>query len=421
MVAPILMPALSPTMKEGTLAKWLKKEGDSVESGEVIAEIETDKATMEVEAVDSGIIAKIIIDSGTTKVSVNSLIAVIKEDDDEDSAVEEVINSHANASSVVAEEVKVEKSVKEEVKNTSKPEQSKSEGRVFISPLAKRIANQNNLNYTGISGSGPKGRIVKADVENALESGGSPTKHISPMGFARCPQEYTATPATPIRQVIAERLVESKQQIPHFYLTVEVDVDALLKSRAEINSKAPMNSEGKPEYKISVNDIIVKAVAIAMGRVPEVNSYWDNGNINRLHNVDVAVAVATPTGLITPILRNADQKSLSYISREVKELAGKAKEGSLAPEEYQGGGFTISNLGMYGITEFKAIINPPQSAILAVGATQERVVMNNGNPVGKQFMTLSLSCDHRVVDGAVAAVFMGELKNLLSNPVMMLV
>jgi pyruvate dehydrogenase E2 component (dihydrolipoamide acetyltransferase) len=406
----ILMPALSPTMTEGNLAKWLKKEGDKIKSGDVIAEIETDKATMEVEAADAGVLGKIIISGGTENVKVNEVIALILEDGESQDLLKDYVANNS------ASEVKIEE--KTEVKalssNITKEVVTNSSNRVMASPLAKRIAEQKNIDISKISGSGPHGRVVKDDVLAEKTSVSVSTQLVA----GRNDTEYNKIPNNNMRKVIAKRLLESKQTVPHFYLSIECNIDNLLKMRAEMNSAT--NSE-KPEYKLSVNDMVIKAVAMALKKVPAANSSWTDEAILLYNNVDVSVAVAIDGGLITPIIKNADCKSLSIISNEMKSLAQRAKLGQLKPEEFQGGGFSISNLGMFGIKNFKAIINPPQSCILAIGASSERVIAKNGQMLVANIMDVSLSCDHRVVDGAVGAEFLAAFKGYIENPVTMLV
>jgi pyruvate dehydrogenase E2 component (dihydrolipoamide acetyltransferase) len=409
----ILMPALSPTMKEGNLAKWIKKEGDKVKAGDVIAEIETDKATMEVEAVDEGVIGKILIAGGTENVPVNSLIALLLEDGEDKS----VLDSHqSKAVSAAAPVAKVEeKSAVVETKTTQN-NTSLSYERVAASPLAKRIAEEKNINLSTISGSGPRGRIIKDDVVNYSGKSSANRGVVS-----RNPQEYQAIKNNNVRKIIAKRLLESKQTVPHFYLSVDLKIDKLLDFRQSINELADIDAKGVPSYKISVNDLVTKAVALALKAVPAANSSWTDEAILLYNNVDVSIAVAVDGGLLTPIVRNADQKSIQEISNEIKALAKKARDGKLQPEEFQGGGFSISNLGMYGIDSFQAIINPPQSCILAVGAGVEKPIVENGKITVATIMNATLSSDHRSVDGAVGAEFLKSLKKFIENPVAMLI
>lgn len=428
----ILMPALSPTMTEGKLAKWVKNEGDEVQAGDVIAEIETDKATMEVEAVDEGKIAKILITAGTDGVAVNTPIAVLLEEDESDADLKDFMANDNSA--------KKEPTAKSETKQTDteqKPQQAQNNatapaaqpsntgGRVFASPLAKRIAADKGVNLSQVKGTGPKGRIVKADVENARPGSTTASGNGAMRPQASGPDaraladmlgmEYTAEPNSKMRSIIAQRLQESKQTVPHFYLTVESRIDALLEARKKVNDEA----DGK--YKLSVNDFVIKACALALKKVPQANAAWTDEAILKFENADISVAVATPNGLITPIVKEAENKSLASISTEVKDLAKRARDGKLAPHEFQGGTFSVSNLGMYGITEFSAIINPPQACILAIGAGIEKPVVNNGRIEVGTTMKVTLSCDHRVVDGAVGAEFLQAFQNYIENPVLLFV
>ncbi len=421
----ILMPALSPTMTEGTLAKWLVKEGDEVSSGDIIAEIETDKATMELEAVDEGKIGKILVSEGTEGVEVNKPIGVLLEEGEDAGDIDASADAAPAPKAAPKPEPKQEQQASAAPAETpapakkEAPAKSDSSDRVFASPLAKRIAENAGIDLSDVKGSGPNGRIVKADVEQAL-SGGKPAKKGAPAAAAPLSsaasdvpdfgQPYTEEENSNVRKVIARRLLEAKQSIPHFYLTIDCVIDDLLDLRKSLNSR-----EGA-DYKLSVNDFIIKASALAMRKVPMVNATWTDEAIRLYDNVDVSVAVATDGGLITPIIRNADQKGLSSISNEMKELAGRARDNKLKPEEFQGGGFSISNLGMYGIKEFSAIINPPQSAILAVGAGEQRPVVKDGALTVATVMSCTLSCDHRVVDGAVGAEFLAAFKPLIEDP-----
>jgi pyruvate dehydrogenase E2 component (dihydrolipoamide acetyltransferase) len=402
----ILMPALSPTMTEGNLAKWLKKEGDKVKPGDVIAEIETDKATMEVESIDEGVIGKIFVTAGTKNVPVNDLIALLLEEGESADSIKDYTPKEDSTKKPE------EKANPVEATKTTAPqiEVKHSDSRIKASPLAKRIAQNENISLAGIMGTGPRGRIIKADILN------STTSHCTRQREIRNPQEYQSIENSNIRRVIAKRLLESKQTIPHFYLSIECNMDKLLQLRVEMNALA--NKE-KPEYKISVNDCIIKAVALALAEVPEANASWTDEAILQYNNVDVSVAVAIDGGLITPIIHNADQKSLVNISSKMKELAKKARENTLAPEEFQGGGFTISNLGMYNIKQFQAIVNPPQSCIMAVGASSKRSVVINDQITIATIMDVSISCDHRVVDGAVGAKFLASFKKFIEHPLKM--
>ncbi len=422
----ILMPALSPTMKEGNLANWTKKEGDKIKAGEVIAEIETDKATMEVEAVDAGILAKIIVPAGTENVAVNSLIALIIEEGETIDAVKNyqiksLPNNEEKASNVEKSTIiDVESSKQTTIQHSNSSNNLKDNidfsSKIKASPLAKRIAEQNNFSLANIAnaGSGPSGRIIKDDVLNAIKSGNKN------FGIRRNPQEFTAIKNNNIRKVIARRLLESKQNVPHFYLSCELNIDKMLEVRASMNSVADIDNKEKPAYKISVNDLIIKACAMALNKVPNANSSWSDESLLLFNNVDISVAVAIDGGLITPIIKNADQKSIIEISNEMKLLAKKAREGKLQPEEFQGGSFSISNLGMYGIDNFSAIVNPPQSCILAVSRAVEKPIAVNGLIKVANMMNITLSADHRCVDGAVAAEFLKALRNFVENPILML-
>jgi len=416
----ILMPALSPTMTEGNLAKWNKKEGDTVKSGDVIAEIETDKATMEVEAVDEGIMGKILIPGGTQGVKVNQLIALLLEEGEDASALEGMTASAAPvAAASKPEEIKAVAATPSVAQAGTQTTMAQTGAdRVFATPLARRIAGQNDVNLHVISGSGPRGRIVKADVEGAMASGGAkPANRQLPASpqLSGFEPAYDVMETSTMRKVIAARLTESKQTVPHFYLTVECAIDALLAARKRLNA------HGGDDYKLSVNDFVIKAVASALKRVPEANASWINDQIIQYKSVDVSVAVAIDGGLITPVIRESDTKSLATLSTEMKDLASRARQGKLVPQEFQGGTFTISNLGMYGIKEFAAIINPPQACILAVGAGEERPVVKNGALTIATMMSCTLSVDHRVVDGAVAAKFLSTFKEIIEDPYLMLV
>ena len=414
----ILMPALSPTMTEGNLAKWTKKEGDKVKPGDVIAEIETDKATMEVEAVDGGIMGKIIIPAGTESVKVNALIAVLLEEGEDKKALENFKGSSANENKAAAPAPSAAPAPAAAPQPAASNQQPATGNQVKASPLAKRIAEQTGVNLSGIQGTGPHGRIIKADVEEAKSS---PRAAISSASYGRNPQEYTEIPNNNMRKVIAKRLLESKQTVPHFYLSVDCNMNALLAARERINEAAPKDKDGKPAYKISVNDMIIKATAQGLKTVPAANATWTDAAILQYNNVDISVAVAIDGGLITPIVKNADQKSLAAISNEMKDLAARARKNLLKPEEFQGGGFSISNLGMFGIKNFSAIVNPPQSCILAVGASEERPIIKDGDIQVATIMNVTLSVDHRSVDGAVGAEFLAAFKRYIEDPVMMMV
>jgi pyruvate dehydrogenase E2 component (dihydrolipoamide acetyltransferase) len=414
----ILMPALSPTMTEGNLARWLKKEGDTVKAGQVIAEIETDKATMEVEAVDEGRLLKILLPGGTQGIKVNTPIAILADEGEEgltvDAAMSTLKSKTANASTQVAAPASA-------AKPNIAPMASHTTGdRVIASPLAKRIAEQKGIDLKSLQGSGPNGRIIKADVETARTNTSNatavpsyvsapPAQGIDARDYAdKLGMAYDAQPNSGVRKVIARRLTESKHLVPHFYLSVDCELDALLAFRKNLNEAA--------EAKISVNDCIIRAVAIAMRKVPAANASWTDDAILQYKDADVSVAVATPNGLITPIIKKADTKTLAQISKEMKDLAARARDGKLRPEEFQGGGFSISNLGMFGVREFAAIINPPQSCILAVGAGEQRAVVRDGQLAIATVMTCTLSVDHRAVDGVVGAEFLAAFKPLIEKP-----
>jgi len=427
----ILMPALSPTMTEGNLAKWLKSEGDAVKAGDVIAEIETDKATMEVEAVDEGTLGKILVPGGTEGVKVNEPIALLLEEGEDRSALDGGAAAPAPKANGEAKPAAAESSAAPAPQAPVAPSADLGE-RIAASPLARRMAAQAGIDLRGLKGSGPHGRIVKADIEAAAKGGARPAPAAEPKA-APAPAPAAAQPAAPapapaapptaaydeiplnnMRKVIARRLTEAKQTIPHFYLTIDCELDALLAMRGQLNAR-----EGA-DYKLSVNDFVIKAVALAMRKVPGVNAAWGGDKIYQFKDIDVSVAVAIDGGLITPIVRKADQKGLSTISNEMKDLAKRAKDGKLKPEEFQGGGFSISNLGMYGIKDFLAVINPPQACILAVGAGEKRPVVKGDEIKIATMMSVSLSTDHRVVDGALGAVFLQEFKRLVEDPLALL-
>ncbi|MDQ6961990.1 MAG: pyruvate dehydrogenase complex dihydrolipoamide acetyltransferase [Mariprofundaceae bacterium] len=416
----ILMSQLSPTMTEGKIARWLKKEGDELLSGDIMAEIETDKATMEVEVIDEGILHKIISPEGSL-VPVGSVIAIVAEDGEEVPA-----DYQPQAADTATVEVEVETPTAPaaaSVETTPMPTESQKK-RIKASPLARRLAKVRNLNLAQIQGSGPNGRIIKVDIEKALRSGirlGS--NHAIPPAPRPMPQgplpyhadEYEAVENTMMRKTIARRLTESKQNIPHFYLSTEVTMDRLMDLRAQLNEAA----DG--EFKLSVNDFILKAVSKSLIDVPETNASWTEKSTLMHKHAHVSVAVAIDGGLITPVIRHAEQKSIVEISQEVKDLAKRARAGELKPDEYTGGTFSVSNLGMFGIQSFSAIVNPPEGAILAVGATAEKVVVEDGQVVIRKIMSLTLSCDHRVVDGAVGASFLAALKQHLQRPAGLLI
>jgi pyruvate dehydrogenase E2 component (dihydrolipoamide acetyltransferase) len=474
MATNILMPALSPTMTEGTLSRWLKKEGEQIRAGDVIAEIETDKATMEVEAVDEGVLGRILVSDGTEGVKVNQPIAVLVAQGEKVPAREaEAAPAGSSGREQVAQEVKAvpapqQMKAAEPPKPAAAPRQDArpaalppqetkpqelgsppapqsgnghdSEGeRVFASPLARRMALQAGIDLAALKGSGPNGRIVKADIEAAQQRGTTLPASVPP-AVAQPPatQPAVATPrvaqapAAPrapmppitaphrvvpnstIRKVIAQRLTKAKQTIPHFYVSMDIEIDALLKLREELNTKSP--KEGAGAFRLSVNDLLIKAAALTLRRVPKVNASYTEDATIFYDDVDISVAVSIPEGLITPIVRKADQKGLAAISNEMKDLAARAKINKLKPDEFQGGSFSISNMGMYGVSQFAAIINPPQSAILAVAAGQPQPVVKNGALAVATVMTCTLAVDHRVVDGALGAEWMAAFKSIVEDP-----
>lgn len=399
----ILMPALSPTMTEGNLVKWHKKEGDVIKAGQVLAEIETDKATMEVEAVDEGILGKIVVPDGTENVQVNQLIGLILEEGEDKSALKDYKVEAPAAPKAAVEEKKPEPVAAAAPVVT--PSASPA-GRVIASPLAKRVAEQSGVNLSRVQGSGPHGRIIKADVELAMKKGST---YVSNRADGDMPA-FDAIKVSNVRKITAKRLTEAKQQVPHFYLTIECEVSKILALRQDINDTLG-------EKLVSVNDLIIKACALALIKVPEANASWADDHIRMYHSADVSVAVATPNGLITPIIKDANQKSVVEIAREGKELFAKARDGKLKPHEFQGGTFSLSNLGMFGISHFGAIINPPQGCILAVGAAEEKPIVRNGQITIGNMMNCTLSVDHRVVDGAVGAAFLSAFRDLISKPI----
>lgn len=440
----ITMPALSPTMEEGNLSKWLVKEGDKIAPGDVIAEIETDKATMEVEAVDEGTIAKLVVPAGSEGVKVNALIAILAEEG------EDVAAAAKGAASAPKTEAKVE-APKEEPKpaaapaavpaptKAEQPAAANKGDRVFASPLARRIAKESGVDIAAVKGTGPHGRVVQRDVEAALASGGAKAaapkaeaasaaapKPMSDETVLKLFEEgtYEIVPHDGMRKTIAHRLVESKQTVPHFYLTIDCELDALLALRSQINAAAPMIKTEKgevPAYKLSVNDLVIKAVALALRDIPEANVSWTEGGMVKHKRADVGVAVSIPGGLITPIVRQSDSKTLSAISNEMKDLAKRARDRKLKPEEYQGGSTSVSNLGMFGVKDFAAIINPPHATIFAIGAGEQRAVVKNGEIKVATVMSVTLSTDHRAVDGALAAELAQAFKRHIENPMGMLV
>jgi pyruvate dehydrogenase E2 component (dihydrolipoamide acetyltransferase) len=442
MATNILMPALSPTMEEGKLAKWLVKEGDTVKSGDILAEIETDKATMEFEAVDEGKIGKILVPEGSEGVKVNAPIAVLLEEGEKADAVVDISAAMKDIKAAVKAEVAPAKA-EAPVEKKPLPEAAKAAstlpqgegGRIFASPLARRIAVTKGIDLSALSGSGPRGRIVKSDVENAKPGAAKPAAAGAPVaaaggipGVAPLPDarllypagSYVETPHDSMRKAIAKRLTSAKTLIPHYYLTVDCNLDALMAAREKMNAAAPKGKDKVPAYKLSVNDFIIKASAMALMKHPDVNASWTDTAILRHKDADVGVAVALDFGLITPIIFKAQNKGLVEISSEIKSLAGRAKDKKLKPNEYEGGGFSISNLGMFGIKNFTAVINPPQSCIIAVGAGEERAIVKNGKVEVATVMTVTMSCDHRVVDGATGAKFLQTFKQFIEEPASML-
>jgi pyruvate dehydrogenase E2 component (dihydrolipoamide acetyltransferase) len=457
----ILMPALSPTMEKGNLAKWLKKEGDAVKTGDVIAEIETDKATMEYEAVDDGTLAKIVVPEGTHDVPVHQLIAVLAEEgeDVKAAAVKAAPAAAPSAapaapkpapsaapSAAPAKEAKAPPTVPSATGAQDTRDESQIDGRganrVFSSPLARRLAKEAGLAIGQVRASGPHGRVIARDVMAAKEGRGlrapasagpaaAQAAGAAPMiAPAMTDQQiralyedgsYDVIPHDGMRRTIAQRLTASAQTVPHFYLTVDCDIGKLLAAREEINAAAPKAEGGKAAYKLSVNDFVIKALALALQRVPDANVSWTEGGMLKHKHSDIGVAVAMPNGLITPIIRKAETKSLSAISNEMRDFAVRARDRKLKPHEYQGGTTAVSNLGMYGIKDFTAVINSPHATILAVGAGEERAVVRGGKIEAAHIMSVTLSCDHRAVDGALGAVLIAEFKSLIENPVMMLV
>ncbi len=437
------MPALSPTMEEGTLAKWHVKEGDFISAGDIIADIETDKATMEVEAVDEGVLGKILVPEGSEGVKVNAVIAILLEEGESAKDIGEISDASeirevpkpAADKKLAVKEAKP-KTANEQTTSTTKTTQTptlKTGERIFASPLARRIAKEANIDISLIKGSGPRGRIIKVDVEKVIKEGlpikAKPIKSSIAVSSGMSNEAvkalyeigtYEERKNDGMRTVVAERLTEAKQTIPHFYLTIECQLDNLLKARAEINASAPKNKDGKPEFKLSVNDFIVKAWALTLQKVPEGNATWAGDSILYHKVSDVAVAVAVPGGLFTPVVRAAESKTLRQISAEIKDYAIRAKSKKLAPHEYQGGSSAISNLGMFGIKQFAAVINPPHGTILAIGTGSERVYAKNGEIKTGTFMDVTLSCDHRAVDGALGALMLDAFKKMIENPVMML-
>ena len=447
----ILMPALSPTMEKGNLAKWLKKEGDAVKTGDVIAEIETDKATMEYEAIEDGTLAKIVVPEGTQDVAVNAVIAVLAGEGED-------VKAAASAAPRLLRRRKPEEALKPQAappkasapsattggiakaaprRRAPQPTSaSRASNRTFSSPLARRLAKDAGIDLNRVQGSGPHGRVIARDIEQAKSgkglraapsigapSGAPPAQTMSDQQIRSLYEEgsYDFVPHDGMRRTIAQRLTASVQSVPHFYETMDCDVGRLTAAREEINAAAPKDKDGKPVYKLSVNDFVIKALALALQRVPDANVSWTEAGMLKHKHSDIGVAVALPGGLITPIVRNAEGKSLSAISNEMRDLAARARGRKLKPHEYQGGTSSVSNLGMYGIKDFTAVINPPQSTILAVGTAEERAVVRNGELAVATIMSVTLSCDHRAVDGALGAELIVAFKALIENPVMMVV
>jgi pyruvate dehydrogenase E2 component (dihydrolipoamide acetyltransferase) len=445
MAIKITMPALSPTMESGTLAKWLVKEGDDVTSGDIIAEIETDKATMEVEAIDEGKIGKILVAEGSEEVPVNEVIAILLEDGEDASAIDAVASAPAPAAAPAQAQVSAptggNPAMVEAPVLTTAPAPTPASGvaRVFASPLARRIASQNSVEISSVPGSGPHGRIVKRDVEAAISNGSAATSvkgagkpaSAAPSAVPAMADDaimsmfpegsYDIEPHDGMRKIIAQRLTQAKQTIPHFYLSVDVCLDELLALRAEMNGRAPKDGDGKPAYKISVNDFVIKALGTALQRVPDANATWTVGGMLKHRHSDVGVAVAIPGGLMTPVVRHVESKGLAAISADMKDFAARARNRKLMPEEYQGGTTAVSNLGMFGIKNFSAVINPPHATILAVGGGEKRPVVEGEEVKIKTMMSVTLSTDHRAVDGALGAEFLTAFKNCIEAPALMLV
>jgi len=467
----ILMPALSPTMEKGNLAKWLKKEGEAVKTGDVIAEIETDKATMEVEAIDDGTLAKIIVPEGTNDVPVNALIAVLAQEGEDvkaaaaaaaagkgapgvgasspppspprsEGAAQQAASAVTAAQGAISEGKSPPPSSAPRAPSPQAGEGARTNGhganRVFSSPLARRLAKESGIELGRIAGSGPHGRIIARDVTAAKDGKGLKGPPVAPAPAAGAPLlalapsdekiralfppgSYDIVPHDNVRKIIAQRLIQAKLTIPHFYLTIDCNIGKLVAAREEINAAASKDKDGKPAWKLSINDFVIKALALALMRVPEANVTWTESGMLKHKHADIGVAVAIPGGLITPIVRQAEAKSLSLISSEMKDYAARARARRLKPEEYQGGTTAVSNLGMYGIKEFYAVINPPHATILSVGAGEERAVVRGGKIEAAQTMTVGLATDHRAVDGALGAQLLDAFKTLIENPVLMVV
>ncbi|MGE7467896.1 pyruvate dehydrogenase complex dihydrolipoamide acetyltransferase [Bosea sp. NPDC003192] len=441
----ILMPALSPTMEKGNLAKWLKKEGDTIKSGDIIAEIETDKATMEVEAVDEGILAKIVVPEGTADVAVNEVIGVIAGEGEDAKSVSAPSAAPAKSEPApkAAEPAPAAAAVPAATPAPAAQAAAPTAGnRPFASPLARRLAKEAGIDLGKVQGSGPHGRIVEKDIEAAKQGGAAkaapapvaaapaaPKPAAAPLATGPsdeqtkklfAPGSYEEIPHDGMRKTIARRLTEAKQTIPHFYVTLDCELDALLKLRAELNAAAP-EKDGKPAYKLSVNDMVIKALALALKAVPDANVSWTDAAMLKHKHADVGVAVSIPGGLITPIIRDACHKTLSQISNEMKDMAARAKARKLKPEEYQGGTTAVSNLGMFGVKDFAAVVNPPHATILAVGAGEQRVIVKGGQPAVATVMSVTLSTDHRAVDGALGAELLQAFKGYIEKPMAMLV
>jgi pyruvate dehydrogenase E2 component (dihydrolipoamide acetyltransferase) len=440
----ILMPALSPTMEKGNLAKWLKKEGDKIKPGDVIAEIETDKATMEYEAVDEGTLAKIVVPEGAADVPVNQLIAVMAaEGEDVKSAAAGAGKGAAPTSTAIAAAPQAavapaqQQPVPAAPREAAAPQpRTNGHGRIFASPLARRLARDAGIDIAMIAGTGPHGRVVARDVSTAKAGGvalrapaGAPASAplpIQPPSDDKIralfdPGSYEVVPHDNMRKIIARRLVEAKQTIPHFYLTINCTIDKLLAAREDINTVARKGEDGKPAWKLSVNDFVIKAMALALMRVPDANVTWTESGMLKHKHADIGVAVSIPGGLMTPVVRHAETKTLIDISSEMKDLATRARNRRLKPEEYQGGSTAISNLGMYGVREFAAVINPPHATILAVGSGEQRPVVRAGKIEIATQMTVTLSTDHRAVDGALGAELLDAFRTFIENPVGMVV
>jgi pyruvate dehydrogenase E2 component (dihydrolipoamide acetyltransferase) len=437
----ILMPALSPTMEKGNLAKWLKKEGDRVKSGDVIAEIETDKATMEVEAVDEGVLARIVVAAGTADVAVNAVIAVLAGEGEDASAAAAPAPPPKATAPAAAPAAASPVAVAPVAMAPAAPASAAPTGaRAIASPLARRMAKDAGLDLARIAGTGPHGRVIERDVKAAIAAGPQAAAPVAAAAAPPAPKaapvasmsdeqvkklfqpgSYTEVPHDGMRKTIARRLLESKTTIPHFYLTIDCELDALLALRTQLNDAAPKDKDGKPAYKLSVNDMVIKALALALRAVPDANVSWTDSAMLKHAHADVGVAVSIPGGLITPVIRDACHKTLSVISNEMKDLAARAKARKLKPEEYQGGTSAVSNLGMFGIKDFAAVINPPHATILAVGAGEQRAVVKAGQLAVATVMSVTLSTDHRAVDGALGAELLSSFRGYIEKPMGMLV